>query len=209
MPATTTIFLCRHAHPGNPDKVFYGHLDGFGLDALGRRQALGLGDFLRDKPVRGFFVSPLQRARETASLAASRLGRDVPEEIRPDLVEAHFGKYVQGIPQNQVVWRRPGFLVHVLRPGLLPGDESVPQMAARVRSVIDEARSAYGGEASVLVSHADPIKAFWNEHLGRAAFRLHLLPLEKGGFLELTYEGDQLRRLVPHGPIEGVEDAPA
>ena len=202
----TLIFLCRHAYPDNPAGVFYGHLPGFGLGALGVRQALGLGDFLRDYPVQRFYSSPLLRSRETARLAMSRLDREVPLEIREDLVEAHFGKYIEGIKRWQVPVRRPLFFLHAVRPGLLPSDESVPEMAARVDRVCQEALAACSGEAAVLVSHADPIKALWNRHIGQADWRFHFLDLPKGGFLELEYEGAELRKITPHQPV--LHDAP-
>src|ERR1700730_16196942 len=178
----TLIFLCRHARPENPSGVFYGHLPGFGLSAVGVRQALGLGDFLRTYPVRRFYSSPLLRARETARLARSRLGGEVPVELREDLVEAHFGKYIEGVKRWQVPLRRPLFFLHTVRPGLLPIDEPVPALAARIDRVSQEALAHCAGEAAVLVSHADPIKAFWNRYLGQADWRFHFLDVSKGGF---------------------------
>jgi broad specificity phosphatase PhoE len=195
------IFLCRHAEPDNPTGVFYGHLPGFGLGAIGIRQALGLGDFLRQYPVRGFYSSPLLRAVETARLAKSRLEGEVPIEIREDLIEVHFGKYIQGVKRWQVPVRRPLFFLHAVRPGFLPGDEPVPDMAARVDRVCQEALGACAGEAAVLVSHADPVKAFWNRYLGQPDWRFHFLDLPKGGFLELEYEGTELRGITPHQPV--------
>ena len=177
----TLLFLCRHAEPDNPEGVFYGHLPGFGLSALGVRQALGLGDFLRDYPVRRFYASPLQRSQETARLAMSRLGREVPIETREDLTEGYFGKYIQGVKRWQVPFRRPLFFLHAVSPGRLSFDESVPAMADRVDRVCQEAITACAGEAAVLVSHADPIKAFWNRFLGQADWRFHFLDLPKGG----------------------------
>lgn len=202
----TQIFLCRHAHPDNPTGVFYGHLPGFGLGALGVRQALGLGDFLRDYPVRRFYSSPLLRALETARLAMSRLDRAGSLEIREDLVEARFGKYIEGVKRWQVPLRRPLFFMHAVRPGLLPGDESVPEMAARVDRVCQEALAAGAGSATVLISHADPIKAFWNQYVGQADWRFHFLDVPKGGFLELEYEGTELQEITPHQPV--LHDAP-
>lgn len=203
----TRIFLCRHAHPDNPNNVFYGHLPGFGLSAVGVRQALALGDYLAAFPVRRFYTSPLQRARETTTLAASRLPEAVPVEVREDLVEAHFGHYLQGVPQAQVMVRRPLWFLHLVRPGTLKGDERVPDMAARVERVIQEALAACRGEAAALVSHADPIKAFWNGIVGQDDWRFHFLDLPKGGFLELEYEDDELKRLVAHKAL-GAEPSP-
>jgi len=203
----TLIFLCRHAHPENPEGVIYGHLPGFGLSARGKRQALGLGDFLRQYPVGAFYVSPLQRAQETARLAISQLGHEVPLHTRDDLVEAEFGKYIEGVKRWQVPFRRPLFFFHAISPGTLPFDEPVPEMAERVERVCREAVEATSGEAAVLVSHADPIKAFWNQFLGQSEWRFHLLELDKGGFLELEYDGDRLTAVTPHAAI--LAEAPA
>jgi broad specificity phosphatase PhoE len=209
MGDTTRIFLCRHAHPANPDGVFYGHLPGFGLSSLGTRQALGLGDYLAKYPVRQFYASPLQRAQETAELAITRLPQAVSIETREALVEAAFGKYLQGTPQVRAVLTKPLFWVHLVQPGRLSFDEPVPALARRVDTVCREALVACRGEAAALVSHADPIKAFWNEYLGRAHWRFHGLKLAKGGFLELVYDGDDLVTVHPHEPIESSEPGPA
>jgi broad specificity phosphatase PhoE len=198
---STTILLCRHAHPANPDRIFYGHLPGFGLSPLGRRQARGLGAFAAQFPIERIYASPLQRAQETAELAAGQLPAPVPVETREALVEAAFGRYVQGIAQSQILWRRPLYLYHMARPGTMAGDETVAQMAARVGSVVDEAVAACAGAAAIVVSHADPVKAFWNQYLGRAGWRMHMLPLAKGAFLKLHYEDATLVALKAHAPI--------
>jgi broad specificity phosphatase PhoE len=208
MPDATSIFLCRHAAPYNPEGVFYGHLPGFGLGEDGRRQALGLGRFLAAYPVCRVYSSPLQRAMETAQLAVSQLPKPVQIEVREDLIEAEFGKYIQGLKRPQVIYRRPYFFLHALAPGMAPGDESVPEMAGRVGRVVHEALQTCRGQAAAIVSHADPVKAFWNGHLGRANWRFHILELAKGGFLELRYEGDRLVRVVPHGPLRAPASAP-
>ena len=209
MAVTTRIFLCRHAHPANPDRVFYGHLPGFGLSDLGRRQALGLGEYLARYPVRRFYASPLQRAQETAALANSRLASPVPIETREALVEAAFGKYLQGVKQTRAMVTRPLFWVHAVRPGSLSFDEPVSRLAERIDSVCREALASCAGEAAALVSHADPVKAFWNVFLGRADWRFHGLNLPKGGFLELVYADDEIVAVHPHAPIESHRPAPA
>ena len=207
MSDTTRIFLCRHAHPANPERVFYGHLPGFGLSTLGVRQALGLGDYLSGYPVRRIYASPLQRAQETATLANSRLPQEVPIETREALVEAAFGRYLQGTRQTRAVLTKPLFWVHLLRPGLVSFDEPVPEMARRVESVCREALAECRGQAAVLVSHADPIKSVWNGFLGRANWRFHTLKLAKGGFLELVYDGDRLVTIHAHDPTQGAAPA--
>jgi len=208
VPAKTRLFLARHAEPENPDGVFYGHLPGFGLSAGGRRQARALGKALAAAEVAAVFSSPLERARETATLAAKELPLGPKVELRDELLETGFGRYIQGIPRAQMLVRRPLFIVHLLRPGLLPGDESVDEMADRVGRTCAEALAAARGKAALLVSHADPIKAFWNRYLGRPGWRFHLLRLAKGSWLELDYEGERLLSAAYHGPLVGpYEDA--
>lgn len=197
----TRIFLCRHAEPDNPEGVFYGHLPGFGLSATGVRQALGLGDFLRAYPVQRFYSSPLLRAHETARLAGTRMEHQVPVETRDDLVEGEFGKYIEGIKRWQVPFLRPLFFVHAVSPGRLDFDETVTVMADRVDRVCQQAVAECAGKAAALVSHADPIKAFWNRFVGQADWRFHSLRVAKGGFLELEYEGDRLTSVTPHEPV--------
>lgn len=208
MSEITRIFLCRHAHPANPERVFYGHLPGFGLSELGVRQALGLGEHLSRYRVQRFYASPLQRAQETASLANSRLAREVPVETRDGLLEAEFGKYLQGTHQARAVVVKPLFWVHLVRPGLLGFDEPVPALARRIDSVCREALAANRGQAAALVSHADPVKAFWNVFLGRAEWRFHALKVPKGGFLELVYDGDDLVAIHPHAPVVSQQSRP-
>lgn len=178
----------------------YGHLPGFGLSGVGREQALGLGDVMRQYPLRAAYSSPLERAQETARLAISRLQRPLPIETREDLVEAAFGKYMEGVKRWQVPLRRPLFLLHAVSPGSLSFDEPVPVMAERVDRVCREAVRTCLGEAAMLVSHADPIKAFWNRFLGRPNWRFHMLDVDKGAFLELEYDGEELRSITAHAP---------
>jgi broad specificity phosphatase PhoE len=209
MPETTRVLLSRHAHPLNPERVFYGHLPGFGLSPLGVAQAHAIGEFAATLPVRRIYTSPLQRARETADLVASHLPAGVPVEVREELVETRFGKYIQGVRQAEVMIRRPLWWVHMVRPGTLEVDETVEAMAARVEGVVREAAAACEGAAAMVVSHADPIKAFWNRHLGRADWRFHFLRLAKGGLLDLGFDGDRLARVDYHPPLQrGPETEP-
>ncbi len=196
--ATTRIFLARHASPHNPDGVFYGHLPGFGLSEAGRAEATALGRLLAPEPIRRIYTSPLQRAQETAALAAAELPGQPSIEVREDLIETRMGIYIQGVRRPEVLIRRPLFLIHLLRPGRLSIDEPVAAMAERVERICVEAREVCRGEAALLVSHADPIKAVWNRALGRADWRLHGLRVPKASFLELMYEGDVLASITPH-----------
>ena len=198
-PARTRVHLVRHCEVHNPSGVLYGHLPAFRLSERGLRQADALGRYLETGRARRIYTSPLERALETAGIIASRLP-GVPLEVSDDLTEASFGHYLQGVRPRDVPWRRPLWFVHMLRPGLLEGDESVQQMAERVRRPVLQLLRDFPGQGGICVSHGDPIQAFWVEADGRPARALHRLQCAKGGMLELDYEGETLANLTYRSP---------
>ena len=207
----TTCYLARHCDVANPDGVLYGHLPNFPLSAKGRQQATSMGRYLAEAGVRAIYSSPLERAQETAVVLASQLSPPPPVLTRPGLVEAEFGRYLQGTRFQDVVWRKPRWWVHMVWPGLVPGDESMAAMAARVGAVIQEGVRVHRGEAFVCVSHGDPIQAFWATSEGRLPWALHRLQCAKGGLLELRYEGQTLAAHTYRSPqhLAAAADAPA
>src|SRR2546421_8578433 len=68
----TRFYLIRHAEVENPNRVLYGHLDGFPLSALGRAQAASVGEGLRHAPGARIVHSPLEPAREAAPIIADK-----------------------------------------------------------------------------------------------------------------------------------------
>ncbi|MGC2192731.1 MAG: histidine phosphatase family protein [Candidatus Dormiibacterota bacterium] len=191
-PTLTRCYLARHCDVANPDGILYGHLPNFSLSAKGRQQGAIMGQYLAGMGVRAIYTSPLQRAQETADLLASELSPAPPVLLRPELVEAEFGRYLQGTRYRDVLWRKPRWWVHMVWPGLVPGDESMGAMARRVGKVISEGLQEHPGEAFVCVSHGDPIQAFWATADRRMPWALHRLQCSKGGLLELRYRGQEL-----------------
>ena len=201
----TRLFLVRHCDVFNPQGVLYGHLPGFRLSERGIRQAHSLGRRLATEPIRQIYTSPLQRAQETAAIIASYLP-GVEVTTTDELLEARFGKYLEGVKPRDVIWRRPLWVVHMLRPGLLRRDETVARMSARVQAPIDRLLRDHPGEAGVCISHGDPIQAFWVKADGRSDFALHRLECMKGGMLTLDYEGRRLAGKT-YSPPEEVDEA--
>lgn len=205
----TTLHLVRHCDVHNPEGVLYGHLPGFRLSDKGVRQAHALGRWFAGRPVRQIYASPLERAQQTAHIIASYLD-GAAVVTTPELVEARFGLYLQGVKPKDVPWRRPLWFVHMAWPGLLPNDESVPAMAARVRAPLSRLLRDHAGEEGICVSHGDPIQAFWVEAERRHAYALHRLQCAKGGVLTLHYEDGTPAGKEYHPPREsGAPEAPA
>ncbi|MHB8572729.1 MAG: histidine phosphatase family protein [Candidatus Dormibacteria bacterium] len=198
MTATAQVILARHCDVENPHHVIYGHLDGFGLSALGREQAVHMGRYLRGRGIRRIVHSPLERAHETATLVAAELEGQVQLSPDPDLVEAGFSRYLQGTPMAQVPLRRPLWWIHVAFPGRLPNDEGPERMGERVERAVLRAQAASPGHPVLLVSHADPVQSFWVRCAG-ASPRKYQRPafwVDKGGLLELCLEGGRVTSVV-------------
>ena len=188
----TRLYLIRHADVENPHRLLYGHLDGFQLSALGRRQSAALGDRLRDEDIRRIVHSPLARAAETARLINERLAQPAYLEGDPDLREAEFSRYLQGLPYWQIPLRRPLWFVHKARRGLVPGDESVDRLGGRVLEVVRRLARERPGETQAVVSHADPLNAAWILLDGRAhnEREMYRKAVDKAGMLRVDMEGE-------------------
>jgi probable phosphoglycerate mutase len=190
--SSTRVYLIRHADVENPRNLLYGHLDGFQLSAHGRAQASAVGDRLRAESIKRIVHSPLARAVETAELINSRLDPPAALEVDPDLREADFSRYLQGVPYWQIPLRRPLWYVHKARRGLVAGDESVEQMGGRVLGVLRRLARDHPGETSAIVSHADPIQAAWilldgRPHNEREMYRKQV---DRAGMLLVEMDGE-------------------
>ena len=191
--ASTRVYLIRHADVENPRRLLYGHLDGFQLSALGRAQADALGERLRSENVKRIVHSPLARAVETAELINSRLDPPAILEADPELREAEFSRYLQGVPYWQIPLRRPLWFAHKARRGVVPGDESVERMGGRILDVVRRIVREHPGDTMAVVSHADPLQAAWilldgRPHNEREMYRK---VVDKAGMLVLEMDGDK------------------
>jgi broad specificity phosphatase PhoE len=191
--ASTRIFLLRHADVENPRRLLYGHLDGFQLSALGRAQAGAVGERLSSADVKRIVHSPLARALETAEIINSRLAKPAILEADPELREAEFSRYLQGLPYWQIPVRRPLWFVHKAKRGLLPGDEAIDQLGGRVLAVMKRLAREHPGETMAIVSHADPLQAAWILLDGRAhnERELYRKAVDRAGALQVDLEGDK------------------
>jgi broad specificity phosphatase PhoE len=186
--------------------VLYGHLDGFNLSALGRAQAAAIGEELRSNGIDRIVHSPLARAAETAGIVSEKMTPRPVLEADPDLREAEFSRYLQGLPYWQIPLRRPLWFVHKAKRGLLPGDESIETMGNRVLGVVSRLAREHPGETVALVSHADPLNAAWILLDGRAHSEreMYRKGLDKAGMLRLEMDGDKPKswEYIPPPQIE-------
>lgn len=157
-PAATLVLFVRHGLTPTTGKVLPGRARGLHLAAEGRRQAEAVAERLAALPrVHAVYSSPLERARETAAAVGRRLGLGVA--VEKGLLECDFGDWTGA--ELKALRRLPEWRAVQLHPSgfRFPNGESFREMHARVASTTARLRARHPGEAVVVVSHADPIKA--------------------------------------------------
>jgi broad specificity phosphatase PhoE len=139
-------------------------MPGVVLGDVGHWQARRLKERFANETLASVQTSPLERARETAAAIAA--GRNLDVTVCDGIMEIDFGAWT-GQPFEDLArdsrWNAWNMARAVNRP---PGGESMLQAQARIVQAMADLRHAYGGQAVVLVSHGDVIKAALLYHLG-------------------------------------------
>jgi broad specificity phosphatase PhoE len=126
--ALPEVFLARHGETAWAISGQHTGLTDIPLTERGERNAVSLGERLKDLEFSEIRTSPLQRATKTCALAGfeSRARRD------PDLVEWNYGDY-EGRKTSDIRVENPGW--HIFHHGC-PGGESLDHIAERADRVI-------------------------------------------------------------------------
>ncbi len=163
----TRLLLVRHAAHDLVGVALAGRMPGVGLNAQGRAQAQALADALSNAHPGGLaaiYTSPQQRARETASVVASRLGLKV--QVAAEFDEIDFGEWT-GRRLQDLSAGSPGWRDWVERRATAtpPGGEAFAKVRQRMLEGAERLRHAHPSGTIAVVSHADPIKALLATHL--------------------------------------------
>ncbi|MGB8405994.1 MAG: bifunctional RNase H/acid phosphatase [Mycobacterium sp.] len=177
----------RYSGRGNPALTELGR----GQAAAAARYVAGLGG------ISAVISSPLQRAFDTASAAASALGLDVT--VDDDLIETDFGDW-EGLTFLEAAERDPELHRKWLGDTSItpPGGESFDAVARRVRRARDGIIASQGEATVLVVSHVTPIKTLLRLALDAGPgilYRLHL-DLASLSIAEFYSDGGSAVRLV-------------
>jgi probable phosphomutase (TIGR03848 family) len=154
---SAVFLLIRHATNDFVGKALAGRAPGVRLNDEGKRQAEHLADRLGTLSIAAIYVSPLERAHETAAPLAARL--DIRPRERSELHEIDCGDWtgktfreLDADPEWRVwVTRRSE-----ARP---PRGESIAEAQRRAVDLIMRLRAEHDAATIALVSHGDVIKA--------------------------------------------------
>ena len=196
--APTRFLLLRHGQTARSVERRYSGRGNPALTDLGRRQAAAAAEYLgRRGGVAAVVSSPLQRAFDTATLAASALGLDVT--VDDDLIETDFGEW-EGLTFGEAATRDPDVHGRWLRDtGVAPpGGESFDVVARRVGRARNRLIAQHGDATVLVVSHVTPIKTMLRLALDAGPgilYRLHL-DLASLSVAEFYPDGGSSVRLV-------------
>ncbi|MEK7253054.1 MAG: histidine phosphatase family protein [Actinomycetota bacterium] len=167
------LHLVRHGEVHNPGGVVYAGLPGYPLSALGRSQAAAAAEHLADSGASVLVTSPLDRARETASFIASRLGLE--PVIDEGLTEWGLSTRWAGTAWSDLDQTFPGELAaYASNPADLAfSPESLTELALRAEAAILRLEGLQAGEVAIAVSHQDPIQALRRSLLRRGFADFH------------------------------------
>jgi probable phosphoglycerate mutase len=154
---STTFLVIRHALNDMVDRAFAGWMPGVHLNERGRRQVERLTERLARSGLAAVVSSPLERALETATPIARRIGIDV--QVSECLGEIRIGDWTNRTfaeIDNDSLWKR----FNVFRGGTrAPGGELMLETQLRMVLEMERLRSIHPGKRIALVSHGDPIRA--------------------------------------------------
>ncbi|HSX09025.1 MAG TPA: histidine phosphatase family protein [Candidatus Saccharimonadales bacterium] len=146
----TTLYLVRHGEVYNPEGILYGRLPNFGLSDRGKTELTKTAEFLKDTDISHIYSSPLKRAMESAGIIKERL--NLPEIcITEEIIE------VETSYQGQKFADLDALQSEVYLKPLSPSDETIEQIAERMKHFLKEILENHTGQTTVAVSHGDPL----------------------------------------------------
>lgn len=169
MPKTsmrpTLVLLVRHGLTPTTGLKLPGRAPGLHLSDEGRRQAEAAAQRIAAlRHVTAVYASPVERARETGGPIAR--ARHLALRIERDLAELDNGEWT-GITLERARKRPEWEIVQHHPSGFrFPGGESFMEMQTRMTDAVGRLAERHRGGTIVVVSHADPIKAFVAHALG-------------------------------------------
>lgn len=176
--APTRMLLLRHGQTDFSRQRRYSGRGNPELTDTGRRQAQAAARYLADRGgVDVVLSSPLRRAYDTASAAATALGLTVA--VDDDLIETDFGAW-EGLTFAEARERDPELHGRWLRDTSLrpPGGESFDDVEERIRRVRKRIAAEHSGATVLVVSHVTPIKTLLRLALDAGSGILHRLHLD-------------------------------
>lgn len=183
------IYLVRHGRTEwNEAHRLQGRLPGVGLSSFGLKQARQTAEILRGVEIDRILVSPLERAVQTASIINEY--HDVPLASDEYWNEWDMQKW-QGLLFSEIEAKFPDqFRLWRDNPAA-PIDfngELLAEVAHRMYEGLERAVASYPGQAILIVSHSDPLKALTAAVLGMPLENIGRFQLDNAALTQLAFD---------------------
>ena len=168
-----TVLLVRHAACDHVGRRLAGRTPGVHLNRQGRAEAAALAAALGELPITAVYSGPLERAWETATPVADRLGR--PVLTAPGLNELDFGDWTGRSLDSlaaEPLWRAFNEARDTTR---IPGGELMSQVVDRAMAELARFADEHPGGTVAAVSHGDVIRGVLLHCLGMPLHQVHRL----------------------------------
>jgi len=186
---TLTVIGIRHGEVHNPEGVIYAGLPGYGLSDLGRSQAAGMAEALRDLPVVAVYASPLERAIQTAGLIAQVTGTEIVPDIR--LHEwRHWHQWAGMTWEELRVKGREAWEAYQADPGSVTSGESLAELGGRMESWLADVERDHTDGVVVGVTHLEPLRTALLRALHRPAKDMFGVQIPVGQAVRLVPDPD-------------------
>lgn len=152
----TRVLYVRHGDHDLLGRAMVGRMTSVHLNARGLAQAQALGSELGDLPIEAVYVSPMERAQETAEPLLSRLG--IEPTVAEEINEVDFGDWTGWTLHNlheAPEWARFNSCRSVSQ---IPGGESMLEVQSRVVRFMRKVQEAHPDGLVAAFCHGDPIK---------------------------------------------------
>ena len=155
LPMGSNVHVIRHGEVENPEKILYGRQPGWRLSERGQEMAKAVADWSSAIDLGALYVSPLQRAQETAAPISATHNLPITTDER--LIEA--SNIFEGKPFGigDGVLRHPIAWPHLWNPWRPSWGEPYVEQINRMFSAVFSARDAAMGKDAICISHQLPI----------------------------------------------------
>ncbi|MGD8406760.1 MAG: histidine phosphatase family protein [Anaerolineales bacterium] len=179
------LMLVRHGETEwNVQRRYQGQSD-VPLSELGRRQAELIAERLAGQTIEAVYASDLERAWETASFIAEKIGLEVSSE--PRLRELKFG-ILEGLTFEEAEEQYPEMIAAWLENfnNTPEGAETIDLFNARIVSLLDDLKTKHDEQIVLLVGHGGSLSEILRVVLGLSREKRWYLEMENASLSEVS-----------------------
>lgn len=185
------ILLVRHGETEGNFKGLYQGKSEYVLNEEGKRQAIKLGELLKDYNISKVYCSPQKRCIETLELMNKKFKNIVLSE---ELREIDFGKW-EGLNYKEIERLFPGewksFIADYISFTFPEGD-SFKDFYYRCNSFLDKLRNDKDNEVVLIVTHGGVIRALFSRVLSLGLKGFYRVNPMQGAYSEINIFGGEV-----------------